>query len=158
MEKSTILTADVLDILFEGRNKEYGAYDLRKTYNKRLTVSITVMLSVICLFSLGFVFAGGKKQIVKEIYIGEDPHLTEVKQQPKVETPPPPAPKPPAPPVELKTIKHVAFNIVPDTEVPETEKPAEITDLDNAKIGTFTNNGGKEDDGTVIAPPGEPDG
>ncbi len=26
MEKSTILTSDVLDILFEGRNKEYGAY------------------------------------------------------------------------------------------------------------------------------------
>src|SRR5687767_3597029 len=49
MESSTILTADVLDILFEGRNKEYGAYDLRRTYNKRLVMSITVMLSAILL-------------------------------------------------------------------------------------------------------------
>ncbi|HEX6426861.1 MAG TPA: energy transducer TonB, partial [Niastella sp.] len=36
MEISTILTADILDILFDGRNKEYGAYDLRRTYRRRL--------------------------------------------------------------------------------------------------------------------------
>ncbi len=36
MEVNKILNADILDIIFEGRNKEYGAYDLRKTYNKRL--------------------------------------------------------------------------------------------------------------------------
>ena len=30
MEQGKILTADVLDIIFEGRNKDYGAYDLRK--------------------------------------------------------------------------------------------------------------------------------
>ena len=62
MEKSTILTADVLDILFEGRNKAYGAYDLRKTYNKRMTVSITVMLSSVCLMSMGFAFSGKKER------------------------------------------------------------------------------------------------
>ena len=28
------LHADILDIIFEGRNKEYGAYELRKTYNR----------------------------------------------------------------------------------------------------------------------------
>ncbi len=36
MEINKILTADILDIIFDGRNKQYGAYDLRKTYNKRL--------------------------------------------------------------------------------------------------------------------------
>ena len=35
MEKSAILNADLLDIVFEGRNKEYGAYELRRTYNRR---------------------------------------------------------------------------------------------------------------------------
>ena len=63
MESSTILTADVLDIIFEGRNKDYGAYDLRRSYNRRLKVSITVMLSVICMLSLGFVFAGKRKKV-----------------------------------------------------------------------------------------------
>jgi protein TonB len=159
MEKSTILTADVLDILFEGRNKEYGAYDLRKTYNKRMTVSITVMLSSICLMSMGFAFTGKKSKTDEGIFEKKDIVLTAVEPPAKpIEPPPPPAPKPPAPPVEIKTIKHVAFNIVPDKEVPETEKPAEIPELENAKIGTYTNNSGKEDDGTVIAPPGDPKG
>ena len=36
MDVNKILNADILDIIFEGRNKEYGAYELRKTYNKRL--------------------------------------------------------------------------------------------------------------------------
>ena len=36
MELNKILHADILDIIFEGRNKEYGAYELRKTYDKRL--------------------------------------------------------------------------------------------------------------------------
>ena len=34
MEKQNILTADLLDILFEGKNKTYGAYELRKSYDK----------------------------------------------------------------------------------------------------------------------------
>ena len=33
MDSNKILSADMLDIIFDGRNKEYGAYELRKTYN-----------------------------------------------------------------------------------------------------------------------------
>ena len=33
MESKDILKSDVLDIIFEGRNKEYGAYELRKNYS-----------------------------------------------------------------------------------------------------------------------------
>jgi len=36
METKDILKSDVLDIIFEGRNKTYGAYELRKNYEKRL--------------------------------------------------------------------------------------------------------------------------
>ena len=32
MDSNKILSADILDIIFEGRNKEYGAYDLRKCF------------------------------------------------------------------------------------------------------------------------------
>ena len=31
MEANKILSADVLDIIFDGKNKEYGAYQLRKS-------------------------------------------------------------------------------------------------------------------------------
>ena len=35
MESKEILKSDVIDIIFEGRNKQYGAYELRKNYKKR---------------------------------------------------------------------------------------------------------------------------
>lgn len=160
MEKSTILTADVLDILFEGRNKAYGAYDLRKTYNKRMTVSITVMLSSVCLMSMGFAFSGKKGKAPGDIIQSDTVTLTVIEPPVKpIEPPPPPALKPPAPPQDLniKTLKSTVYKIVQDNQVPENERPPEVKDLDNAIIGTFNKNG-DEYDGTVIAPPGDPKG
>jgi len=46
MEANKILTADILDIVLEGRNKEYGAYELRKTYNRRLLIAIASMFGL----------------------------------------------------------------------------------------------------------------
>ena len=54
MDVNKILNADILDIIFEGRNKEYGAYDLRKTYNKRLIRAILGTAIVILLLFVGF--------------------------------------------------------------------------------------------------------
>jgi protein TonB len=47
METNKILSADILDIIFDGRNKEYGAYDLRKTYNNRLRTALFVMVGLV---------------------------------------------------------------------------------------------------------------
>ncbi|HXB45567.1 MAG TPA: hypothetical protein VNV85_15985, partial [Puia sp.] len=58
MDVNKILSADILDIIFEGRNKEYGAYDLRKTYNKRLTIAIISMVSLLMLLFVGYLLAG----------------------------------------------------------------------------------------------------
>src|SRR4051794_19103087 len=49
MDANKILSADVLDIVFEGRNKSYGAYDLRKNYRQRLGKSILIMFSLLLL-------------------------------------------------------------------------------------------------------------
>ena len=43
MTANQILKADFLDILFEHRNKEYGAYDIRKAYPKNLTTALVMM-------------------------------------------------------------------------------------------------------------------
>ena len=56
MDASKILGADILDILFDGRNKEYGAYDLRMTYPKRLLTAMGGMVAVILLLLLGLHF------------------------------------------------------------------------------------------------------
>ena len=40
MDSAKILKSDFLDILFEDRNKNYGAYELRKKYDRRVRNSI----------------------------------------------------------------------------------------------------------------------
>ena len=47
MEANKILQADFLDLLFEDRNKEYGAYELRKKYNKRITLALLITAGIV---------------------------------------------------------------------------------------------------------------
>ncbi|RYG37565.1 MAG: hypothetical protein EOO01_30110 [Chitinophagaceae bacterium] len=42
MDSKNILTADLLDLVFDNRNKDYGAYELRKFYNKRIAKALLV--------------------------------------------------------------------------------------------------------------------
>ena len=42
MNSQQILSSDVIDILFEHRNKQYGAYQLRRNYNRHLVQSIAI--------------------------------------------------------------------------------------------------------------------
>ncbi|MBP9140261.1 MAG: energy transducer TonB, partial [Chitinophagales bacterium] len=49
---------DILDIVFEGRNKAYGAYDLRKVYPKHLRNSlIATVLGILFLVAIPYVKA-----------------------------------------------------------------------------------------------------
>jgi protein TonB len=55
MTNKEILQADLLDILFENRNKAYGAYALRKNYNHRLQWALGISLSLtLFLVTIGF--------------------------------------------------------------------------------------------------------
>lgn len=149
MEVNKILNADILDIIFEGRNKEYGAYDLRKTYNNRLVRAIIGMAVILVLLFGGFFLAnlnGGHKN--KKAAVVEDVQLEDVKEQ-KNEPPPPPPPKIEPPKVEMA--KFTPPKIVPDKEVKPEEKPPEQEKLDDTKIGTV-NQEGIKDDG-ITAPP-----
>lgn len=54
MTSNEILQADLLDILFDNRNKQYGAYTLRRNYNYRLTLALGLSLSSVLLLFLLF--------------------------------------------------------------------------------------------------------
>jgi protein TonB len=148
MDVNKILNADILDIIFEGRNKEYGAYDLRKTYNKRIVRAIAGTLIIIVLLFAGYLISnlnGGPK---KQAMVVEDVQLEDVKEE-KKEPPPPPPPKVEPPKVEMA--KFTPPKIVPDKEVKPEEKPPEQEKLEDTKIGTV-NQEGVKDDG-IAAPP-----
>ena len=52
MEANKILSADILDLIFEGKNKDYGAYTLRRDYNSRLLKSLFAMLFTIIILAI----------------------------------------------------------------------------------------------------------
>ncbi len=56
MNAETILRSDVLDIVFENRNKLYGAYPLRKDYDKRLLVAMATITTAVLLFCIADYF------------------------------------------------------------------------------------------------------
>ena len=154
MEKSAILNADLLDIVFEGRNKEYGAYELRRTYNRRLKFSVAVMMLVALMLSIGQLIASRlPENDGKTSMVATDLELEKV--TPPEEEPPPVIPPPTPPPQQIQTIQYTAPVIV-DEDVPEDEKPPEMTELEDSKIDVVTKEGDKFDD--IVAPPSDDNG
>lgn len=154
MEINKILNADVLDIIFDGRNKEYGAYSLRKNYNKRLATALIAMGSVLMLFFVGSVLANalhGNKP--KNLEVAQEVQLTKVEPPKKQEVIPPPVLPKAALPPKIETVKITPPRIVPDEEVRKDEMPPEVEKAETAKISSITQEGIKDDG--IIAPPVE---
>ena len=154
METNKILSADFLDILFEGRNKSYGAYDLRKTYNQRLGRALLVVAGIFLLIFLYTVIAKSlENKDDNKVLNVKDLTMEEVKPEDKPKPPPPPPPKLPPPP-PIKTITFTPPKIVKDEEV--QKPPPEQKDLEEAKIDVITVEGAKDEG--VVAPPVEDKG
>jgi protein TonB len=148
MEKLNILTADLLDIIFEYRNKVYGAYELRRTYPKRIAYAIGGTVLVCLLFVGGTIFANGDKAD-RLAMVGPEIMLTDFPPEPKPELPLPQPPKAEPPPVATTqfTPPLIVKEADPDQQMEEVAK------LEETKIGTITIEG-REPDG-IVAPPVE---
>ena len=138
MDIQQIQRADLLDILFDGRNKDYGAYDLRKSYNRRLRRAIATMLTLCILLFIGFTVAGKSGHTRSSLPVIDVP-ITPIEPVAYKKDPPLPIPKPihTAPPAP--TFRMVPPRIVHDNEVKPEDKaqPAEVPD--NARIDVTTN-------------------
>jgi protein TonB len=151
MEVNKILGSDLLDILFDERNKEYGAYELRRQYEKRLGMALLITAIAGLIIVVGSVLAknigAGKK---KNAVIVEDVSLQKIQQeeQQKVEPPPPPPPKQEPPKIEIT--KFTPPKIVEDQEVKKEDEVKEQEDLKDANIGKIDQEGIKSD---VVNPP-----
>lgn len=61
MNATNICTNDFLDILFEGRNKDYGAYDLRRSQDRRLRNAIIGTATLALVVIGGYVVSNNLK-------------------------------------------------------------------------------------------------
>ena len=83
MNKDFILKSDILDIIFENRNKEYGAYNLRKFYPGRIKIAIGAMLVIAIAFSVATLLPPQNKLIKTRQYIFTETILTKIPDVPK---------------------------------------------------------------------------
>ncbi|MGN6247519.1 MAG: energy transducer TonB [Ginsengibacter sp.] len=149
MERNQILKSDLLDILFDGRNKTYGAYELRKTYNKRLTIALIGTIALILLFLVGSVIANKLKSNEDAVKLKTtETTLQKIKPDEPPPPPPPPPPKVPPPP-PVATVKFTPPKVVKDEEV--VKPPPDVKEIEKAKVDIKTVEGTK--DLGIVAPP-----
>ena len=139
MKPEQILKADILDIIFEYRNKEYGAYELRKTYQKRVVKSLVFTGILVGLTFTGVVLANKLEPVKKSIFIIPDVFIDNIDPFKKE---PDPIPAPPTKPQTVQ-IQEVQFN-----QIRFVEKEEEVIhllptqdDLVNSKISNENNVG-----------------
>ncbi|MFZ4769809.1 MAG: energy transducer TonB [Ferruginibacter sp.] len=136
MRTEQILSADILDIIFDNRNKNYGAYDLRKFYDERLVkaLGITFLLAGVVVFSFAFF----KKDKALKIDVPET-YIVKIYESvaPVAEPVKPKLPQPKA------TVKVASQNFVKNIVI--TKKEAEATvlakNLDSVAISNITEAG-----------------
>jgi periplasmic protein TonB len=150
MKTELILKSDVLDILFENRNKDYGAYNLRKFYDNRLMKSVGVMIGVVTILS-AFTFIP-KKKVVK---ISDD-YSTKMYTLPPVKD----KMKEPEKPKENHQLKEKVASQIFTTPVVVNKDKEPVKTLatlsDTAKIANFTDIG-KPGSVPIVADPGDGD-
>ena len=76
MKADAILNADILDIIFDNRNKDYGAYSLRKFYNNRLYKALGLTFATVALLSIFFLVKRDKPlptPVFSDIYVMSPP-------------------------------------------------------------------------------------
>ncbi|MEZ7516382.1 energy transducer TonB [Flavobacterium frigidarium] len=150
--KLDILKNQWLDIVFEGRNKTYGAYQLRRT-NRGTTIKALVLGAVIFSVALAAPLIADLLPENDKVEEVKDVKITAIKLPPKkVEPPKLNAPPPPPPPPKVDQVKFVKPVVAKAEEV--TEEPPKIVEIKEKKIGAETIKG-DPDAVLTVAPVGK---
>lgn len=157
MAKDINLTSEKwIDFVFEGRNKNYGAYTLRKNSPKRHTfafIAVMIGTALVVLASVGisrYNKARAEREAMTQVselsnFELDAPEIPEENQQQQFEAPPP---------VELKsTIQFTVPDIKKDEEVPEDRemKTQEEVVQSDVQISIADVKGTNEETGVDIA-------
>ncbi|MBO9154831.1 energy transducer TonB [Chitinophaga sp. GCM10012297] len=169
METTKFFKPDFLDILFNDRNKDYGAYDLRRRYDKRVRNAVIGMGCIVLLiiggYSLSTRLKAGEVTDRPRIEVKPIAPIDVELEKPPVTPPPPARVEPPA--ASLPMVKHPTFvvteddNVRPEDEVPKNDQLQDVSiGLKNAEgVADGVDNGapvGPTGSGVVEAPKAEP--
>lgn len=155
MSKLDIFKPQWLDVVFAGRNKAYGAYDLRtispKYTSRALLLGILVFVGLITSPMIIKAIRGDQVEeapavIETEVVLSEPPPVNE-------EAPPPPPPVEPPPP-RVDQVRMPPMKVVPAEQVRDEEPPT-VEQLKKADPGPKTIAGDPTADIRIDMPVGE---
>ena len=121
--KLDIFTNQWLDIVFEGRNKAYGAYELRKS-NTKTTVKALVIGAIVFGLAVSAPLIVSLLPDTSDEPETLDTKITAIKLPPKKEEVKKDLPPPPPPPPKVDQVKFVKPVVAKAEEV--TEEPPKI--------------------------------
>ncbi|GAA4044491.1 energy transducer TonB [Hymenobacter glaciei] len=163
MTNAQLATASLDDIVFDGRNRHYGAYELRALYQRHMSRAL-VIATAACAVLLVFPLMA---QLLKDKTVAVVPTIITVKPfdyhpDDRIITPPPPpaATKPATTPPQLPTIKNLVPVVAKDHEVTPEDKIPDQKELETTQSSVRTTEG----DPTAVAaipndlPKGKDDG
>jgi protein TonB len=144
--KLDIFTNQWLDIVFEGRNKAYGAYDLRKS-NTKTTFKALIFGAFVfsALVAMPLIMSLLPESSSEDESL--DTEIRTIKLPPKKEEPKKDLPPPPPPPPKVDQIKFVKPIVAKAEEV--TEEPPKVEEIKEKKIGNETIKGDPDAELTV---------
>ena len=157
MGKIDLINNDWTDLVFEGKNKEYGAYVLRRDTGKRnVKALIWVLIGIAAIFAIAYANLAIQNAMKQNATIDTDVELSKLaqKKEAKVERKEPIKVEVEQKVVEKvkSSVKFTAPEIKKDDEVkPEDEiKSQDDLSKTNTAIGTFDVKGNDEAEGEVL--------
>ena len=131
MDNAQIAKASLNDIVFEGRNKAYGAYVLRRLYQRHVTKALIIATAVfLLLIAFPLISQFLKDRLPKE-------PKKNLQENVLMDAPPLDDTKPPPPPPKLTTIKFTPPVVKKDEEVKKEEVPDQ-EELKDKTVATVT--------------------
>lgn len=149
MENSKLSHASFLEILFDGRNKAYGAYLLRLNYEHRLKVAMVIVIFGVLAFCALMLLAPSASSI-DHSFLQITPVRIEPYKVPEKKKMPVYQQKAPAPSPKQAMKKLTVPHITPDKEVMPAELPPK--QADKVRVGPVTRTG-LHSTGALAVPP-----
>lgn len=141
------------EIVFEHRNKDYGAFELRTTYSKTVNRAMWIGITLFSgIFFTSYIFAHQKEDVEQKTIVVLNPDNYTQFEEPPIEKIPEPEP---AKPVEqVRTIRHVVPEVVENTIIEEA--PPTPEEMEGSIISNVTTPGDKVEGIAETPPPVAP--